>query len=308
MKMYKNGWSIVFWLFLSCPAAAVAQGGPASTKIVHKAHVELVTRAPAALGRQEQQVIVPDSGHVPAKRLDQAPQSTRTLTVPDVLGLSFSDAESVLSVAGFKPKVTFEDAPDPSVLYGNVRETVPHAGALPTAGIVELKVPRAAFRVGIGALALNDAQRRIGFDLDEGRYEEVFRGADIVLRAHDGEWHVSPGGAGPEHRGFGDFIEPSDGATLATLNDARDISFSGLGSALYFIDCEIALKRPISGVEISLHTETLTTICVRTSRHQLSVVQFNSADNPIGHSNDYAFHHAIFPQQRERTLLQRIHQ
>lgn len=59
---------------------------------------------------------------------------------------------------------------------------------------IELQIPRAASRLGIGALSLSDLERRAGFDLDEGRYEEIFRGADIVLRKYESEPRIGSSG------------------------------------------------------------------------------------------------------------------
>lgn len=217
--------------------------------------------------------------------------------VPNVVGLLFTDAESALIQAGFKPKRTFEDEPDPSIFYGHVRATVPAAGMLATDAVVEMKIPRAASRVGIGALGLSDLERRTGFDLDEGRYEEIFRGADIVLRKYENEPRVDENGH-TYYAGGGLYIEPSDGAVLAALDDVRDIDSYGLGSALFYAQCAYRLKQPRTArVEIAHPNDGVATICVLTSKHQIAVVQFRLSDNPYNGVTDYKFHHAIFPPQ-----------
>ncbi len=172
--------------------------------------------------------------------------------VPDVVGVNYWDAERALRQAGFEPTSTFQDEPDPSVLYGHVRATVPAAGMLAADGKVELQIPRAASRLGIGALSLSDLERRAGFDLDEGRYEEMLRGADIVLRKYENEPRIEPSNGSTYYAGGGVYIEPSDGAVLASLNDVRHIRGYGLGSYFYYGECERALKRKrVARVEIS---------------------------------------------------------
>ncbi len=231
--------------------------------------------------------------------------------IPNVVGLLFTDADSALLLAGFKTKRTFEDAPDPSVLYGHVRATVPGAGALAKAGdVVELKIPRAASKVGIGALSPSDVERRDGFDLDEGQYQEMTRGADVVLRAYKDEPKIDSNGH-TYYTGHGLYIEPSDGAILAYLDDTRDIDAYGLGSYPFYAQCEDALEhRRFPSLRID-NPDTYTTFCVKTSEYQIAVVQFRGNENPCCSVTDYKFHYALFPPEllprpRLPTELKRI--
>lgn len=226
--------------------------------------------------------------------------------VPNVVGLLFTDAASALSQAGFEPTWTFEDEPDPSVTYGHVRATVPAAGTLAAGGKVELQIPRVARLVGIGALSVRDALRRDGFDLDEGRYEQIYRGADIMMIHHENQ----PAGVLPSGRtyyaGEGLYIEPSDGAVLALVSDTRDISRYGLGSFLYYSRCKDALRtapgKPgtgilIDGITVYDASAHDLTICVLTSKQQIAVAEFRVSDNPYRGLSNIKFHFAVFPSQ-----------
>lgn len=244
------------------------------------------------------------------KNPPQLGESPGVPRVPDVVGLFWNDAESALIQAGFQFKATYEDQPDPSVLYGHVRATVPAAGSMAPDGKVELLIPRAASRLGTGALALSDIDRREGFDLDEGQYQEVLRGADIVLRKHEDEPHVGTNGSSTYYSGHGLYIEPSDNAVLAPVDaDGKVSDLEDLGTALYFAACRDQLKRgSAAGVEIA---ERGATICIRTSLGALAVVQFRLSDNPFGEVSDFKFHYAIFPPQvaaptRPSGFLRRI--
>ncbi len=218
--------------------------------------------------------------------------------VPAVEGLHWLDAEKALIQAGFKYKETLLDKPDASVLYGHVRATIPPAGTLATPGQeIELQFPRAASRLGIGALGLSDVERRAGFDLDEGRYEEIDRGADIVLREYKSEPHVDPVDGKTYFWGGGLYIEPSDGAVLASL----DLNLPSEGSFYFYLACDDALN----SVGPTRQTRTARIFisrggqfCVLTSKHQIAVVLFRSDDNrDVRGVTDYQFHYAIFPPQ-----------
>ena len=227
----------------------------------------------------------------PGDRADKKGQ-VHLKRVPDVVGLFWLDAETALINAGFKYKLTEQDAPDPSVVIGHVRATIPAAGTFAKVyQEIELLIPRAATRVGIGALSLSDFQRRAGFDLDEGRYEEIYRGADIVLVHHDPETFFDKNTGKPYNNGGpGLYIEPSDGAVLAKL---EYITQGGLGSFYIYADCDRRLNSKFeqtrkAKIEILYSSDDETTICVLTSKHQIAVVQFRSSDGN-------QFHYAIFP-------------
>lgn len=219
--------------------------------------------------------------------------------VPDVVGLIAIEAAGAVRLAGLEPTENYLDEPDPSILYGHVRATVPAAGAWVADGVVELQIPRAASRIGIGALGLSDLERRAGFDLDEGRYEEIFRGADIVLRKYENQPRIEPQDGHTYYAGGGLYIEPSDGAVLAPLDSEHGISQYGLGSYFAYTGCVLALKQaPKARIEI-LRANGLETFCVLTSRQQIAAVQFRTSDNDNsdGKLTDFKFHHAIFPRQ-----------
>jgi hypothetical protein len=228
---------------------------------------------------------------------------SRLPRVPSVVGLYLPDAENALHSAGYEPELIYEDEPDPSVTHGHVRATDPPAGTLAAGGVVEVRIPRAASRVGIGSLSTDDLARRTGFDLDEARYEEIYRGADIVLRKHEQEARIDARGH-TYYAGGGTYVEPSDGAVLASLNDVRAINRYGLGSYPYYEACNRTLKETraaVGGINLDEGGE-ITTICVGTSKHQLTVVEFRSSDNPIGRFTNYKFHHALFTRQFEPVI------
>ncbi len=154
--------------------------------------------------------------------------------VPDVVGLLPVEAQSALYKLGFKTKWTFEAKPDPSTPYGHVRATVPPAGTLVTGNApqVEILIPGVASLVGIGALSVSDLERRDGFDLDEGHYQEIYQGADIVVRKRDQQKHVESDGH-TWYDGGGIYVEPSDGAVFSVIQDVRDQDDSQLGSLPY---------------------------------------------------------------------------
>ncbi len=231
--------------------------------------------------------------------------------VPDVVGLFWLDAETALSQAGFKYKLTEQDAPDTSVVIGHVRATVPAAGTFAKVyQEIELLIPRAATRVGIGALSLSDFQRRAGFDLDEGRYEEIYRGADIVLVHHDPETFFDKNTGKPYNNGGpGLYIEPSDGAVLAELDNIQ----GGLGSFYIYADCDRRLNSKFeqtrkAKIEI-LHSRYSDnydiTICALTAKYQIAVVQFRVSDN-LRSNDNYQFHYAVFPPRPAVKAIGRV--
>jgi len=219
--------------------------------------------------------------------------------VPDVVGKSVDDAYKALSNAGFSPKYTYLAAPDRSVLYNHVRGTVPAAGTLlPRGSTVELQIPHPASRLGIGALSLSDVERRDGFDLDEGRYEEVFRGADVVLREDKTPIpHAGTNGSATYYTFKGLYVEPSDGAVFA--RDSH-LDVDDLGSAINYSVCEEALRQlrtPFLGLPGGDYGLADLIFCVLTSKGQIAVVQFRTSDNPLYTVSNFKFHHALFPLQ-----------
>ena len=216
----------------------------------------------------------------PGDRADKKGQ-VHLKPVPDVVGLFWLDAEDALLKAGFKSKLTEEDTPDPSVVVGHVRATVPAAGTLAKVyQEIELLIPCGATRVGIGELSLGDFERRTGFDLDEGRYEEIYRGADIVLRRYDEE-HYKPG-QGPE------YIEPIDSSVLARLDSASGKLSDSLGSFFTYTACDDALNGRNRTLEAKIRIFHPLVICVFTSKHQIAAVEYRVNEG-------FEFHYAIFP-------------
>jgi hypothetical protein len=178
-----------------------------------------------------------------------------------------------------------------------VLATVPSAGTVAPSREVEVHIPRSASRLGIGRLGVNDVERKTGFDLDAGRYEEISRGADIVLRKLENVPNVDGKGKG-RHNGEGLYIEPSDGSILVSLTDVRDISQYGIGSAAYYAACERALKQiPVTGIEISRPADGLASLCVLTSQGNIAVVEFSAIDHSGNEVSNYKFRHAVFPPQ-----------
>lgn len=222
--------------------------------------------------------------------------------VPNVVGLEQDVAANILHAAGYKFRMTYMDQPDPSMPPGSVSATIPPAGTIQVGGTVEIRIPRVASMVGIGALSLSDLVRRDGFDLDQGRYAEVFRGADIVLRHRDDRPYTQSDGR-TAYGGNGNFIEHSDNALLVKLDMfGRDFG-SNLGSYQYYSACQDAMKDANrthtwpgnDGIKVDGENATF---CVLTSQHQVSVVEFRSEDNPISNKiTDYKFRHALFPTQ-----------
>ena len=226
--------------------------------------------------------------------------------VPQVIGTPSGNAVQVLHKAGYKPKEVYLEEPDPNLRYGYVRATSPAVGTfLEPGNIVELHIPRASPRLGIGALGISDVGRRAGFDLDQGRYEEIYRGADILLRKYDHQATFDKNTGQKYYSGGGIYIEPSDGAVIK-LVDASHVPDGpgGVGSYNYFVLCNSAFRNNLAPAAkifigdyyMSWKPGATTTICVHTSQKQLSVVQFRGGDNS-GYASDYKFHHAIFPPQ-----------
>lgn len=289
-------------VLLSATTISDAQSGMSYRQIEPSSQRRSITNPP---GTNSSAIQVEKSGEFTKNRprLGDSPGVPR---VPDVVGLSAYEAGMELYQAGFKSKETFEAQPDPSVLYGHVRATVPAAGSLAPNGVVDLRIPRAASRLGTGALAPSDIERRDGFDLDEGQYAEILRGADIVLRKHENEPYVQENGI-TAYSGSGLYIEPSDGAVLAPGDNGDS---DDLGSAVNFDVCDGKLKQThATGFEIAQRGAK---ICVRTSLGALAMVEFRLSDNPYNESSDYKFRYAIFPPQaatplRPAHILGRVH-
>jgi hypothetical protein len=217
--------------------------------------------------------------------------------VPDVVGMMYFDAESALGKEGYETKTTLLDQPDPSVPLGHVVATAPPAGRVQAGGVVEIKVPRAASDMGIGALSFKDTERRDGFDLDTLRYEQVFRGADITLQKYANKPVVDATGH-TYFAGGGVYIEASDGAVVTGLDDWATPNRDGLASIGTYLECERQLNGAHRRFEIDsqLAKWGIVVFCVRTSKMQLAAISFIAADNPP-HVENYKFRIALFPRQ-----------
>jgi hypothetical protein len=198
--------------------------------------------------------------------------------------------------AGYRMRTTTLDAPQASVPPGQIIAVIPPAGT-PEApgGVVEVQIAQTATTVRMGVLSAGDWERRNGFDLDEGRYEEITHGADLVLRAYKDTPHPDPSGGATTYWGHGVFAEPSDGAVFAELDGAD--AANGLGSYFVYIRCQANLasaNRRLTSLEVSYQPND-GVFCVRTSDGKLAAVEFRRADNPIGETTDYKFRVALFP-------------
>jgi hypothetical protein len=232
--------------------------------------------------------------------------------VPNLIGLSVNDANGILSGASLSSKYTYLNVVDQSVLYNHVGATIPAAGAVVPGGIVELQIPRPATRDGIGALSLSDVIRRDGFDLDEGRYEQILRGADMLLREDMTPIPTIEPTDGHTYYMFkGLFVEPSDGAVFAADPSYRlmdDVYPGGLGSALNYEFCSGALtqsRAPYINLPRGDYFDHDILFCVLTSSRQIAVVQFQGSDRKCCGANNYKFHIALYPKQTVPALRAR---
>jgi hypothetical protein len=231
--------------------------------------------------------------------------------VPNLVGLPLLDAYRMVSGAGLADKLTYLDTTDQSVPYDHVGATIPAAGAPVPGGIVELQVPRPATRNGVGALSLSDVIRRDGFDFDEGRYEQILRGADMVLREDKTPIpHSDP--SGHVYYTFkGLFVEPSDGAVFAvdrTDSVSADRHPGGLGSAPNYYFCSQALAQPrvpfINLPRGDFYGRDVI-FCVLTSKREIAVVQFRNSDMECCGGTNFKFYIAVYPPQVSQTLRAR---
>ena len=237
-----------------------------------------------------------------ASRVGVAPPRAATFVgphVPNVVGMAWFDADRTMRTAGYLMRTTSLDQPQPSVPPGQIVAVIPAAGTPKAAGgVVEVQIARTATTVRMGELSAGDWERRNGFDLDEGRYEEITHGADLVLRVDEDTPHPDPNGGPTSYWGHGVFAEPSDGAVFAELDSTDEAN--GVGSYFVYIRCQANLglrDRLLTRVEIS---NSGGAFCVRTSDGKLAAVEFRLADNPGG-TTDFKFRVALFPDKLFET-------
>ena len=236
-----------------------------------------------------------------ASRVGVAPPRAATFIgphVPNVVGMSWFDADRTMRTAGYLMRTRSLDEPQSSVPPGQIVAVIPAAGTPQAAGgVVEVQIARTATTVRVGELSVGDWERRNGFDLDEGRYEEITHGADMVLRADRDTPHPDPNGGSTAYSGHGVFAEPSDGAVFAEL-DATDEA-NGVGSYFVYIRCQANLasgNKLLTRFEVSEQLNS-GAFCVRTSDGKLAAVEFRRADNPTGGTADFKFRVALFPDR-----------
>ena len=223
--------------------------------------------------------------------------------VPNLVGLPLLDAYRMVSGAGLSDKVTYLDTTDQSIAYDHVGATIPAAGAPVPGGVVELRIPRPATRNGVGALSLSDVVRRDGFDLDEGRYEQILRGADLVLREDKTPIPHTETNGHTYYTFKGLFVEPSDGAVFAmdrTDSVSADRHPGGLGSAPNYYFCSQALvnsRVPFIGLPRGDFYGRDVIFCVLTSNREIAVVQFRNSDMECCGGTNFKFYIAVYPRQ-----------
>ena len=191
-----------------------------------------------------------------ASRVGVAPPRAATFIgphVPNVVGMPWSDADGIVRTAGYLMRTRSLDEPQPSVPPGQIVAVIPAAGTpLAAGGVVEVQIARTATTLRAGELSVGDWERRNGFDLDEGRYEEITHGADLVLRAYKDTPHPDPNGGTTTYSGHGVFAEPSDGAVFAEL-DLTDEAY-GMGSYFVYVSCQANLasrNKLLTSIEVS---------------------------------------------------------
>ena len=231
-----------------------------------------------------------------ASRVGVAPPRAATFVgpnVPNVVGMAWFDADRTMRTAGYLMRTRSLDEPQPSVPPGQIVAASPAAGTpLAAGGVVEVRIARTATTVRLGELSVDDWARRNGFDLDEGRYEEITHGADLVLRDYKDTRHPDPNGGSTVYSGHGVFAEPSDGAVFAELDSTDEAN--GVGSYFVYIRCQanLASNKVLNRVEVSNNGGAF---CVRTSDGKLAAVEFRQADNPTVGTTDFKFRVALFP-------------
>jgi PASTA domain len=243
-------------------------------------YVILITGAVVVAGGQGRVQTSPEIKKPTGAEVLKAPGGTaaRTFTrVPNVAGMFYSDAMNALFDAGLKVNFTYLANNDPSLRRGHVSAPIPDAGTLVEPGsVVELRISGAANLMGKGNLSTADVERRMGFDLDTGRYEEMCSGADFVLLKVD-KWHDP----GPSYPGASQYftsdlvISATGGAKLWNfneVNDVREIAQHGLGSYYNYHVCEEAasprlnnLRRNNFAISFGI-THLPVAFCVQTSK------------------------------------------
>lgn len=237
--------------------------------------------------------------------------TTRLPVMPDVTWKNYDEAYAALSRAGFASTKT-ETEHDPAVPLGYVTATTPAAGALvPDGAVVELRVPRPASVVGEGYLNAMDSDRRMGFDLDTGKYQQMTYGADVAVRWSNFQKRVEPvdGSVYYDDRGY--YLVATDGATLFGENqpDGRYMKASEIGSYTWYSRCKFWAASNIYAVKrIWIRPDETTGVCVRTTAGALAFVMFQAGDwkdenekletNELTQGRaDLKFRYALFPRQ-----------
>lgn len=238
-----------------------------------------------------------ESGKPSEPRVLTAPGDSvarKLVSVPNVVGILLEDAFKAVQEAGLRPRITYLDQPNPLARRGLISAIVPDAGSLVIRGTeVELRIPRATNAIGKGKLGITDVERRMGFDVDTARYEEMCSGADFVLlkvTATDGSIALA--------------ISATGGARLWSYNQIGDVLDleRHLGSYLNYITCEDAVrnKRNKGGSTFQIAygiTHVPFGFCVLTSKKQIGVVEFKEADYIASKDDNYVFEWALFENE-----------
>jgi len=265
------------------------------------------------INQQRSRIVVPVKPAARTSVLVSPPISAVALPrAPDVVGLSLSEAFSALSRVNLSSKLVYVETVDDSVLYNHVGSQIPAAGAAVSDNIVTLQVPRPAARIFAGALSLIDVIRRDGFDLDEGRYEQILRGADMVLREDQTSIpHFEPVNGSTYYTTKGLFVEPSDGTVFAlpgAYGVYADQHPGGLGSAPNYSACSQTLSKSRSTYLNLPRADSYgkdLIFCALTSSRQIAVVQFRHSDMTCCGKDNYKFYVAVFPLQKFQGLRAR---
>jgi hypothetical protein len=271
--------AIAIVLSLTGVSTADAQGAPAPVRGLRTPapHVDLT--APA------QKVGAPTG----PTAIDSRPR------VPDVVGLQVEAASRRLLEAGYAYDLQFLPQPDPSIPYGFVKATIPPPGSLlQPGGKLIIQIPRSASKLGSAVLSVTDLARQAGFDLDNGRFEDIGHGADLVLSKHDQTPIVDASGK-TRYDNFTVFADGSGGAVLRRLDDYPDAR--EIGSYTFYAKCRTAFadtrERALTSAPLS---SGVTVLCVRTSDNTMALVAFSGGTTPRSDSEvDYKFAYAIFP-------------
>ncbi len=243
-------------------------------------------------------------------------------TVPDIVGLTYDDAyralyEAGLNKLGDRLTVTYVARPNSGVARGNVLTVSPAPGTLVRRdAVVKIQIQaRDADKMGKGKLGPNDVERRMGWDLDTGSYEQIYRGADFVLRRIE-ETHPSTTGGSAYYESYIVF-DASDGATLAKADDFRDwvvqVNSTGPESYAVYAGCNEILERG-SKTSTRIHvfhlgqhlTDQERLICVRTSKGNVGAVYIKGLDylgkDSLKDAADYVFEWALFEREPMKPI------